>query len=47
VIEMYGWFYDEQKIYIILEFAPDGNLFEKLIDGVLSEHLAATVIYFN
>ena len=29
---MYGWFHDESRIYLILEFAPKGNLYEMLME---------------
>lgn len=28
---MYGYFYDEKKIYLILEFAPGGELYKELL----------------
>ena len=27
---MYGYFYDEKRIYIILEYAPGGELYKQL-----------------
>jgi hypothetical protein len=27
---MYGWFWDDKKIYLILEFAPGGEIFQML-----------------
>jgi serine/threonine protein kinase len=27
---MYGFFYDEKKIYLILEYAPGGELYKDL-----------------
>ena len=30
VLKMHGFFYDEDKIYLILEYAPGGELFKKL-----------------
>jgi serine/threonine protein kinase len=27
---MYGFFYDEKRIYLILEFAPEGELYKDL-----------------
>ena len=29
---MYGYFYDEKRIYIILEFAPGGELYKHLTE---------------
>lgn len=28
---MFGYFFDEKRIYIILEFAPGGELYKQLI----------------
>lgn len=30
ILRMYGFFFDEKKIYLILEFAPGGELFKDL-----------------
>lgn len=28
ILKMYGYFHDETHVYLILEFAPYGNLFD-------------------
>lgn len=39
---MYGYFWDENRIYIILEFAPGGELYKQLTNKVrFSESLTA------
>lgn len=44
VLRMYGYFYDEKRVYIILEFAPRGELYKELTKrGRFSERRAATV----
>lgn len=44
---MYGWFHDESRIYIILEYAVHGELYKKLKKaGRLDEKTTATVIFF-
>ena len=30
IVKMHGWFWDEKKLYIILEYCPDGELFSIL-----------------
>lgn len=40
----YGFFHNEIKIYFILEFCPNGNLFDKIADKPLDEPQAATVL---
>jgi len=30
IIRLYGYFYDEKSIYVVVEFAPFGNLYQKL-----------------
>jgi len=30
ILRMYGYFYDEKRVYIILEFAPRGELYKEL-----------------
>lgn len=44
ILRMYGYFYDEKRIYIILEFAPRGELYKELTRrGRFSERRAAQV----
>ena len=31
VLKMYGYFYDEVKIYLILEYAPGGEMYKDLV----------------
>jgi len=31
ILRMFGYFYDEKRIYLILEFAPQGELYKKLM----------------
>jgi len=48
VIRMYGFFWDEKKIYLILEYAQGGELFEdmkKQKDRRYTEEKAADYIY--
>jgi hypothetical protein len=42
---MYGWFHDERRIIYILEYVPNGNLFDKLQNGPFDNVEAATVIF--
>ena len=42
---MYGYFHDEDKIYLILEYAPGGELYKTLTEiGKFSEKVAANYI---
>jgi aurora kinase, other len=44
ILRMFGYFYDEKRVYIILEFAPRGELYKELTKrGRFSERRAATV----
>lgn len=46
ILRMYGYFWDENRIYIILEFAPGGELYKQLTDrGRFSEMLTAKYIH--
>eukprot|EP01039_Chlorochromonas_danica_P009668 gene9668-10688_t len=46
ILRMYGYFWDENRIYIILEFAPGGELYKQLTArGRFSEPLAAKYIH--
>uniref|UniRef100_A0A914ZAX6 Aurora kinase n=1 Tax=Panagrolaimus superbus TaxID=310955 RepID=A0A914ZAX6_9BILA len=45
ILRMYNYFADERKIYLILEFALEGELFKKLQDEKrFSEHKAARYV---
>jgi aurora kinase len=44
ILKFYCWFEDEDKFYIVLEYAHKGDLFELLNNGPqISEQKAATV----
>jgi serine/threonine protein kinase len=45
ILRMFGYFWDETRIYIILEFAPGGELYKQLTNrGHFSETLTARYI---
>lgn len=45
ILRMYGFFYDDEKIYLILEYAPGGELYKTLTEiGNFSEKVAANYI---
>jgi serine/threonine protein kinase len=45
VLRLFGYFYDDDRIYLILEFAPGGEVFKKLRSvGRFSEEVAARYI---
>lgn len=45
ILRLYGYFYDEKKVYLILEYAAQGELYKHLRKvGKFSELLAATVM---
>ena len=31
ILELYGYFWDEKHVYLILEYAPHGNLYSQLL----------------
>ena len=37
ILKMYGFFWDKKKIYLILEYAPGGELYKELQKQVNSE----------
>eukprot|EP01036_Dinobryon_divergens_P026601 gene26601-35273_t len=46
ILRMFGYFWDENRIYIILEFAPGGELYKQLTNrGHFSEGLTARYIH--
>jgi len=46
ILRMFGYFWDENRIYIILEFAPGGELYKQLTArGHFSEQLTARYIH--
>jgi len=45
VLRMYGYFYDQQRVYLILEYSPGGELYKQLQRrGRFSERIAAQFI---
>lgn len=45
ILRMFGYFWDENRIYIILEFAPGGELYKQLTNrGHFSEGLTARLL---
>jgi serine/threonine protein kinase len=45
ILRMYGYFWDENRIYIILEFAPGGELYKVLTSrGHFSESVTARFV---
>lgn len=44
VLRLYGWFHDQERVFLILEYAHGGELYKELRKkGYLSEKQAATV----
>lgn len=43
ILRLYGHFYDDEKIYLILEYAPKGELFRYINKNVLSETTCSTM----
>jgi serine/threonine protein kinase len=44
ILRLYGYFYDEKRVYLILEYAPKGELYKELTRrGRFSERRAAVV----
>ena len=42
ILRMYGYFFDEKRVYLILEYSPGGELYKKLTNrGRFSERTAA------
>jgi serine/threonine protein kinase len=42
ILRLFGYFYDEKRIYMMLEFAPGGELYRQLKSkGFFSEHTTA------
>ena len=47
VLRLYGWFFDDKRIYLILEFAAKGELYKHLrAAGRFAEVVAAKVSQF-
>lgn len=48
VLRLYGYFYDTKRVFLILEYAPKGEMYKVLQNkGKFSEKEAATVEKFN
>lgn len=41
---MFGYFYDDRRIYLILEFAPGGELYKQLCKGRFPEEKGARYV---
>lgn len=41
---MFGYFYDDRRIYLILEFAPGGELYKQLCKGRFGEEKSARYV---
>jgi len=47
VLRLYGWFHDSERVFLILEYAHNGELYKELSKrGHFSEKQAATVILY-
>eukprot|EP00794_Sanderia_malayensis_P019128 gene19129-21045_t len=45
ILRLYGYFYDEKRVYLILEYAPKGELYKELTKRLkFSEKISATYI---
>ncbi|KAL3989723.1 Protein kinase domain family protein [Acanthocheilonema viteae] len=46
ILRLYGYFHDEDRVYMVLEFAPKGNLFQQLqVMKTFPPELAARYMY--
>ncbi|CAK4066384.1 unnamed protein product [Aphanomyces euteiches] len=46
ILRLYGYFYDEKRVFLILEYAPGGELYNKLMDvGRFTEDVAAKYVF--
>lgn len=46
ILCLYNWFHDDTRVYLILEYAPQGELYRKLTNAkYFTDHRAATYIY--
>eukprot|EP00834_Sanchytrium_tribonematis_P004202 NODE_193_length_13314_cov_0.305638.p7 type:complete len:268 gc:universal NODE_193_length_13314_cov_0.305638:1758-955(-) len=41
ILRLYGYFYDDKRIYLVLEYAENGELYTQLNHGPLKEELVA------
>jgi aurora kinase, other len=47
ILRLYGWFHDAERVFLILEYAHNGELYKELRKkGHFSEKQAATVILY-
>lgn len=47
ILRLYGWFYDDERVFLILEYAHNGELYKELRKrGHFSEKQAAKVILY-
>lgn len=45
ILRLFGYFYDDQSVYVVLEYAPYGNLYQKIKrERNLSEDLARSIL---
>lgn len=44
ILRLFGYFYDERRIYLILEFAPGGELYKQLCKGRFGEEKGARYV---
>lgn len=48
ILRLYGYFHDKSRVYLILEYAPKGELYKELQkQGRFDEKRAATVSMFE
>ena len=48
ILRMYGYFYDETRVYLILEYAPKGELYKELQKNVrFNDQRTATVSHIT
>lgn len=48
ILRLYGWFHDAERVFLILEYAHNGELYKELRKkGYLNEKQAATVIILS
>eukprot|EP00918_Siedleckia_nematoides_P063988 GHVU01139199.1.p1 GENE.GHVU01139199.1~~GHVU01139199.1.p1 ORF type:complete len:331 (+),score=66.42 GHVU01139199.1:538-1530(+) len=45
ILQLYGWFHSDSRIYLILEIAPGGELMDLLAEGGLAEPVASRYMY--
>ena len=44
ILRLFGYFYDDRRIYLILEFAPGGELYKQLCKGRFGEETGARYV---